>query len=195
MNRSAVTLLVSALLVAVACNATVSPSPSPGASQPGSPAPSSDAGDVARYFSIDEVGLGPDGYVTLLNYTEVAASLDRVFLCQDDHCVDLPDVVVDAGHEARIAVGSGEGLEDVAMTNADLDLPPADGEVAVFSSETLTDAGAMRAYLQWGSTPHTLTGVAVEAGLWIATAYAPTGPNATRLWKTDANLWVWDPGI
>jgi hypothetical protein len=45
-----------------------------------------------------------------------------------------------------------------------------------------------------GSTPHKLTPLVSHAGLWIATG-APSAPHATRLWKTEANLWVWDPGV
>ncbi len=175
------------LLAAAACGGSVS-NPSPDQT----PVPSSDAADVSRFFAIEEVGLGPNGYVTLLNYTDQPASIDTMYLCQAAGCVDLPDVVVAPGEVARIAVGDGAGLEKVAMTGARLDLPPSDGEVAVFASADVRDPKDVRAYLQWGLTPHELTKVAVEAGLWREEGYAPSGPNATRLWKTDANLWVWD---
>jgi hypothetical protein len=194
MKRSMAMVIGAVLLVAVACNTSVN-SPNPEetpSSQTGSPGESSDAGDVSWFFSIEEVGLGPNGYLTLLNYTDQPASVDSMYLCQASGCVDLPDVVVGPGELARIAVGDGAGLENVALTGAKLDLPPPDGEVAVFASEDTRDPKAIRAYLQWGSTPHELTKVAVEAGLWRETGYAPSGPNATRLWKTDANLWVWD---
>jgi hypothetical protein len=196
MNRSTVTAIGAALFIAAACGATTtSQSPAETASSPtASPVESSDASDVSRFFAIEEIGLGSEGYVTLLNYTEASASLDSMFLCQADACVDLPDVMVGPGEVARIAVGDGTGLENVAMTRADLDLAPGDGEVAVFHSEDVSDKAEIRAYLQWGSTPHELTKVAVEAGLWIETGYAPTGPSATRLWKTEGNLWVWDSG-
>jgi len=196
MNRFLTTVLAVGLLVVAGCG-TVTPTPGPTGvtTNPSlSPDPSSDANDLSRYFSIVEVGLGPDGYVTLINYTESPASLGDVFLCQADGCVDLPDTVVEPGQLARIAVGDGEGLGNVVVRNAELDLAPADGEIGVFRSEDITDSAGIRSYLQWGSTPHEMTDTAVEAGLWIATAYAPTAAHATRLWKTEANLWVWDPG-
>jgi hypothetical protein len=193
MNRLA-TVVALALLLGAGCNSTTPSSSGITLNPSFLPDPSSDASDVSRYFSIEEVGLGPDGYVTLRNYTEVPASLASVYLCQADRCIDLPDVNVEPGAVARIAVGEGGGLEYVVVRNADLDLPPADGEVGVFRSDDVTDSGGIRSYLQWGSTPHEMTNTAVDAGLWLPTAYAPTGPNATRLWKTEANLWVWDPG-
>jgi hypothetical protein len=210
MKRSIVAVMSFAALVTAACGTSVaslsassvsapSPSPSqapvasPDASQ--APAPSSNAADVSRYFSIEEIGLGPHGYVTLLNYTSVSASLDTLYLCQASGCADLPDVVVGPGEIARIAVGDGAGLEKVAMMGAGLDLPPLDGEIAVYASKDVRNSNDVRAYLEWGSTPHELTTVAIEAGLWLEGSYAPSGPNATRLWKTDGNLWVWDPGV
>ena len=149
---------------------------------------------MGRYFSIEEIGLGPDGWVTLHNYTDTAASLDSLYLCQPPHCIDLPDVVVEPRSLARIAVGGGSSLDDVAMTGADLTLEPTDGEVALYSTDDVDDSTRLWAYLEWGSTPHEGTAAAIEVGLWNEGSYAPSGPTATRLWKTDANLWVWDPG-
>jgi hypothetical protein len=196
MNRFVTTVLAVGILLVAGCSSTTPTSnPTGVTTNPSlSPDPSSDASDLSRYFSIVEIGLGPDGYVTLINYTEVAASLDGVFVCQADGCVDLPDTVVEPGQLARIAVGDGEGLANVVARDADLDLSPADGEVGVFRSRDVTDSDGIRSYLQWGSTPHEMTDTAVEAGLWLPTAYAPTAAHATRLWKTEANLWVWDPG-
>ena len=196
MKRMTIVVIVAALFVVTACTTTVSsssPTSTP-ANQTAAPLGSSDGSDVTRYFAIEEIGLGPDGYVTLINYTEAAASLDAGFLCQAEGCVDLPDAVVGPGDVARVAVGDGTGLEKVVMTGADLALTPADGEVGLYHSKDVTDESQIRAYLQWGSTPHELTPVAIKAGLWTETGYAPSAPHATRLWKTEANLWVWDPG-
>ena len=177
MHRS-VAVLVLAVAVAAGCNATSSPTPI--------------ATDGSRLFTIDEVGLGPDGYITVLNFTDVAASLDNVLLCQPPTCVDLPDVVVQPGAVARVAVGGGSGLESVVLTNADLELSPSDGEIAIYESRDFDDPSKLRAYLEWGSSPHQATATAIAAGLWQPGSYAPTAANATRLYRTDANLWVFE---
>jgi hypothetical protein len=192
-NRT-IALLMGSLMLLSACNASVdSPSPTTTPSSAlASPRPGSDANDVTNYFSIEEVGLGPNGYVTLLNYTDVPASLDTLLLCQPAGCVDLPDVVVEPGEVARIAVGDGEGLEKVVMTGARLALTPADGEIAIYHADDLRNPDEVRHYIQWGSTPHELTMVAVAAGLWREDGFAPSGPSATRLWKRDGGWWVWD---
>ncbi len=191
MNRSFPLALALFLLAIAGCGGSLlePPGSSPSGTS-GGPA----SGDTSRFFAIIEVGLGPDGYVTLNNYTGVAASLGPGYLCQSDGCVDLPDVVVQPGGVARIAVGDGSGLDDVALANADLDLTPSDGEVGLYSSADVRDPKAVRSYIQWGSTPHELTQVAADAGKWQLSGYAPSAPHATRLWKTEANLWVWDPG-
>jgi hypothetical protein len=180
MQRSVAALLLAAALTG-GCGAA-----------PPSSSPSRVDSGASRFFAIDEVGLGPDGYITLLNYTDVAASLDELYLCQPPTCVDLPDVVVEPGEVARIAVGDGAGLDDVAMTDAPLALEPADGEIAIYESEDVSDPTKIHAYLEWGSTPHEATRVAIEAGLWRDGSYAPSSPDATRLYQTDANLWVFD---
>jgi len=183
------------VLLAAGCG---SPTSSPGGSAAPtsiavtSPGPTPPPGDVSYYFLIEEIGLGPRGYVSLRNFTDVAASLDSVFLCQPDGCVDLPDVTVEPNEIVRVALADEAGLENVVMTGASLDLPPADGEVAIYSRDDVRDPAAMRYYVQWGSTPHELTNIAVEAKLSGTTTYAPSGPTGTRLWKTAGGVWVWD---
>jgi len=179
-------LLLSAALVVAACTTSPSRTDSSG------PASSGLAGDVSRFFSIEEIGLGPEGFVMLLNYTDQPASLESIRLCQAEGCVKLPRFEVAAGTVAYVTVGDGAGLDRVAMTGADLTLTPDDGEVAILRPGSGTEAADVRAYLEWGSTPHSLSAAAVDAGLWQEGSYAPTAPNATRLYKTDANLWVFD---
>jgi hypothetical protein len=192
MQRFTATLFAVVCTLALAGCSTTTPSgapsgvPSPGSFNPG------DASDVGRYFKISEVGLGDDGWVTLVNYTDTPASLATLFLCQAGGCVDLPDYNVAAGAAARIAVGDGNGLADVAMTGADLDLPSPDGEIALFSTDDIDDPNGMRAYLEWGTTPHELTDMAIANAIWLDGSYAPTSAVATRLFQNDSGLWLFD---
>jgi hypothetical protein len=152
------------------------------------------SGTTGSFFAIYEVGLGPDGYISLLNFTDVAISTGGLTLCQGSDCFALPDVEVPAGETARVTVGDGEGLEGVIATEATLgELRSSDGEIAIYASQTYDDPKAMLAYLQWGSTPHDLTNVAVEAGLWFETSYAPSSANATRLYRVpESGLWLFE---
>lgn len=145
---------------------------------------------VGSFLAIHEIGLGPEGYVSLTNFTSVPTTTKGLYLCQGTQCFALPEAVIEAGETGRVAVGEGQGLETVIATNATIgELKPSDGEVALFSSDKFDDPRALLVYLQWGSTPHTLTDLAVEAGLWIKTGYAPTSENATRLYRVEESGW------
>ena len=152
------------------------------------------SGSTGSFFSINEIGLGPDGYIALTNFTDVTVSTGGLILCQGPDCFALPAVEVGAGETALVTVGDGSGLEGVIATGATIgELRSEDGEIAIFVSEDYDDPKAILVYLQWGSTPHDLTDVAVEAGLWFDTSYAPTSANATRLYRVEeSGLWLFE---
>lgn len=149
---------------------------------------------TGTFFAINEVGLGPNGFVALTNFTDVPASLAGLSLCQGSECFELPDVVVDAGGTVRIAAGDGAGHEGVVATRATFgELRPSDGEIALVASQERDDPQAMFVYFQWGSTPHALTQIAVDAGLWVEGGYGPSSQNATRLFRVaETGLWLFE---
>jgi hypothetical protein len=146
------------------------------------------------FFSIDEVGLGPNGFVALTNFTDNPANLGGLYLCQGNACYELPEVVVDSGETARIAVGDGAGIEGEVVTHATIgELRSADGEVALTISPNVQKPEEVLAYLQWGTTTHQLTELAIQAGLWLEGSYAPTSQNATRLFIVkETGLWLFE---
>jgi hypothetical protein len=182
------------LLVATACGAD-----SPAGEATASPSPPEEklakvSSGMGSFFAINEVGLGPNGFVALTNFTDVPASLGGLVLCQGSQCFELPDVVVEAGQTVRIAAGDGAGHDGVVATRATLgELRPSDGEIALVTLPELDDPGAMLVYFQWGSTPHELTQRAIDAGLWVEGGYGPTSDNATRLFKVpETGLWLFE---
>lgn len=91
---------------------------------------------MGSFLAINEIVLGPQGYVALTNFTNVPVTAKGLYLCQGAECFALPEAVIEAGETARVAVGDGEGLEGVIASNATIgELKPADGEVALFSSD------------------------------------------------------------
>ena len=152
------------------------------------------SGASGSFFSINEIGLGPDGYVALTNFTDVSVSTGGLILCQGSTCFELPDVVVGAGETVRIAVGDGTGHGWVVATRATLgELRPSDGEIALVVSQELDDPQAMLVYFQWGSNPHDLTQIAVDAGLWVEGGFGPSSQNATRLFRVEeSGLWLFE---
>ena len=149
---------------------------------------------AGSFLAVYEIGLGPNGYIALINFTNVPSTTKGQYLCQESECFTLPDAIIEAGGRVKIAVGEGDGLENVIATKATIgELKPSDGEVALFSSDDYTDPAALLDYVQWGSTPHAFTQLAVDAGLWIITGYAPTTPNAIRLYvNEETNGWIFE---
>jgi hypothetical protein len=144
-------------------------------------------------FAINEIGLGPAGYVSLTNFTDQPAALGGLFLCQASRCFALPETEVLPGRTVRIATGDGSGIEGVVAANATLgELQPSDGEVGLYASTDVTDPRAILAYLQWGSTPHENTAAAIQAGLWLEGAFSPSSDRAIRLFRTDGGLWLFE---
>ena len=149
---------------------------------------------TGSFFAINEVSLGPNGFVALTNFTDTPASLAGLYLCQGSACFELPGVVVAGGETVRIAAGDGVGQDGVVATHATLgELRPSDGEIALYASKELDNPQAMLVYFQWGSTPHDLTQTAIDAGLWVEGGYGPSSRNATRLFKVaETGLWLFE---
>lgn len=195
MKRYTLTLAsIVLLLIAAACGSPGTdgeaiPVPADATSKPATV-----SGATGSFFAIHEVGLGPEGYVSLTNFTGVPVTTAGLYLCQGADCFALPDAEVSAGETVRVAVGDGSGLEGVIATEAAVgELRPSDGEIAIYASQEYDDPEALLVYLQWGSTPHDLTSVAVEAGLWREASYAPSSANATRLYRVEeSGLWLFE---
>lgn len=145
---------------------------------------------VGSFLAIHEVGLGPEGYISLTNFTSVPVTTKGLYLCQGADCFALPEAVIKPGSAGKVAVGTGEGMEGVIARGATIGaLKQSDGEIALFASDKFDDPQAILVYLQWGSTPHALTELAVKAGLWIESGYAPTSKNAIRLYRLEESGW------
>ena len=189
-------LLAAMLLVVAACNGDDDSAADDG-NKSGVTVTAGEAnlvGDDGRSFSIVEVGLGADGYVVLSNFTESPASLNGLYLCQPPECVALPEVEVAAGESAVAAMGDGKGIEGEVATGLGLYLQPGDGEVGLHASEDVEDPEDIRAYIQWGSTPHDGTATAIEAGLWLDGSYVESAADATRIYRSESNEWVFETG-
>lgn len=151
---------------------------------------------MSTLLRFTEIIPGPDGYLVLENFTDVPVTLAGQHLCQGDMCFALPDEVVPSGETIIITTGDGEALEGLVVSNATIgDIRPADGEIGLYASTEWDDPQALLTYIEWGSTPHELTELAIEAGVWLEGSYAPAGANATRLYRDqDSGLWLWDSG-
>lgn len=145
-------------------------------------------------FDIQEVGVGDNSYVSLTNFTDQPGSLNGFYLCQGKSCFALPDKIVPASETVRVAVGAGNDLQNVVAANASFGkLRPEDGEIALTNSAAPDAPEKIMIYLEWGSTPHELTALAIKAGLWLKGSYAPTSSRAIRLYRVkESGLWLFE---
>jgi hypothetical protein len=190
-------LLILITLLVSACGSANQSAPSVVSSPSGGPAsgatPIIKGHPAGALFAIDEIGVGDSGFVSLTNFTDTTGSLERLALCQGTSCAELPDVAVEPGKTVRIAVGDGSGLADVVAKEVAIGaLKPLDGEVALVDSAKRDEASGILSYVEWGTDPHAMTPLAITAGLWMNGSFAPTSANATRLYRADTGLWLFD---
>ncbi len=187
MKTFAALIIVTTAILMAACTAAT---PTPGIMvTPGGVIP-----ETVSAFDIREIGVGDQGWVALTNFTSEPGKMAGLFLCQGQECSALPDETVPSGETVRIATGSGAGVDSVIAKNATFGtLKSSDGEIALTTTDNPQRPEQILFYLQWGSTPHELTNLAIEAGLWLKGGYAPTSAKATRLFRVpETGLWLFE---
>lgn len=187
MKKTIAPLLFIVMILVTAC--------SPAAKTPGAiTTPGGVIPEVVSAFDIQELGVGEKGWVALTNFTSQPGKLAGLYLCQGQACFALPDESVPAGETVRISIGSSAGVPNVIAKNATFgELQPVDGEIALTTSENPQQPEQILFYMQWGSTPHELTSLAIDAGLWLEGGYAPTSEKATRLYRVkETGLWLFE---
>lgn len=85
--------------------------------------------------------------------------------------------------------------ESVVVDASGIGISAGGGEVGLYSSSNFGDAGAILAYVQWGSDSHGRTEVAVQAGVWAAGEFVEGGgsaivssgnsPNSASDWSSE----------
>ncbi|MFQ5555207.1 MAG: hypothetical protein ACE5GC_07560 [Acidimicrobiia bacterium] len=93
------------------------------------------------------------GTAELRNVGSADYDLSGHFLCNRPSYAPLPDETVAAGATTTVDL-AGLGI------NAE------GGELALYTSASFDDAGAIARYVEWGSAGHGRTSTAIEAGIW-----------------------------
>ncbi len=110
-----------------------------------------------------------DGWVLLQNTGSAPVSLSGHFLCQRPSYFALPDVTIPAGDILWVGVGGPVDAQPTVGANGAMgSFNQAGGEVGLYSSNSFGDATAILSYVEWGSTGHGRSSVAVAAGIWGA---------------------------
>lgn len=148
-------------------------------------------------FVLTSVTFGDARMVVITNIGDETGSLEGHFLCQRPSYFALEPVAVPAGQSYAISTGGSVFLpppgtiaaEEPALIGG---VDPEDGEIGLYSSGGFADPGAILSYVEWGSTGHGRSSVAVGAGIWdgfVATTSATTALEANNLAATSSVDW------
>ncbi len=150
-------------------------------------------------FVISSLSLGENGMVVITNIGTEAGSLSGYYLCQRPNYFAIPAVDLEPGQSAAISTGGNVFLpppgaiavEQIATIGP---LSPTSGEVGLYSSSNFNSAPDIVSYVEWGSSGHGRSGVAIQAGIWPANSFVETSEDtilltANTLPATDPSLW------
>jgi hypothetical protein len=115
-----------------------------------------------------------EGWVLLQNTGSTSVAIGGYFLCQRPSYFALPDVTIPAGDVLWIGVAGPVDAQPTFGANGAIgSFDPSGGEVGLYSSNSFEDANSMLSYVEWGSTGHGRSSVAVNAGIWGAGDFVP----------------------
>lgn len=137
-------------------------------------------------FAIMEVFFGANPYLTIANIGLGSGNLGSFWLCQRPSYYEIPPVRLEPGEVVAIALGGAVpdliGIAAVFDAGRDLGrVVRADGELGLYRAPTFGDKDAIVDYVEWGSSGHGRSAVAVAAGIWVEDGFVPVPPEAQSI--------------
>lgn len=124
-------------------------------------------------FAISRVVFGSEGYVAVTNVGGTAGNLDGWQLCQRPGYFRIGSIDVAPGETVRFTSGPVEGLTGQVVDAGGRfgQLSAGGGEIGLYVDNNFGSASSIRSYVEWGSSDHGRSSVAVEAGIWVAGSF------------------------
>lgn len=150
------------------------------------------------HFVLTSVSLGDGGMIVITNVGDATGNLAGHFLCQRPAYFAIPDVEVPPGQFVAISTGGtvfqpppdAITIDQVATIGT---LSPGDGEVGLYDSGNFGASTDILSYVEWGSSGHGRSSVAVKAGIWsdgfVQTADDSVSISANTLPAIEAAHW------
>ncbi len=125
---------------------------------------------VPATFAISRVVFGGEGYVAVTNVGGTTGNLEGWQLCQRPGYYRIGSIDVAPGETVRFTGKAVEGLTGQVIDAGGRfgQLSAANGEIGLYVDNNFASASSIRSYVEWGSSDHGRSSVAVEAGIWIA---------------------------
>jgi hypothetical protein len=137
-------------------------------------------------FVIGDITFGDASTITVGNLGPDPGDLTGYWLAVHPYYLELPSTVLLPGD--TIVVGVAEDADPEALVPAFGLLPAlsgASGEIGLYSRGDFGDPGAVVDYVEWGTSGHERTTVAVAAEAWPADAVIVTDGSTTGLVAVD----------
>lgn len=137
-------------------------------------------------FAIMEVFFGANAYLTIANIGLGSGKLGGFWLCQRPSYYEIPPVRLEPGEVVAIALGGDvpDQIGIAAVFDAGRELGRVvrrDGEVGLYKAPAFGDKDAIVDYVEWGSSGHGRSAVAVAAGIWVEDGFVPVPPEAQSI--------------
>ncbi len=118
--------------------------------------------------------INSNGDVELKNIGGTAMDISTYWLCIFPSYVMIANTTIVCGGD--MILDSGE----LVTVDPGLSLGSADGELGLYTTNSFGDSGSIIDYVEWGSTGHMRSTVAVAAGIWTTGDFASTwsSPNS-----------------
>jgi hypothetical protein len=133
-------------------------------------------GSEEAVFVISRVVFGDEGYVSITNVGDAAGNLEGWQLCQRPGYYGIGSVAVAAGETVHFATGSAPDLPgQVIESNGRFGrFSAGGGEIGLYVDSSFGSASSIRSYVEWGSSDHGRSSVAVAAGIWTGGGFVPS---------------------
>lgn len=122
--------------------------------------------------------------VVITNVGDQPGSLAGHFLCQRPSYWGFPDVEVPAGQSIAVSAGGNvfsppPGALTVEEQATVGQVSASGGEMALYDSNSFGSSDSILSYVEWGSSGHARSSVAVGAGIWPSAAFVETTTDTT----------------
>ena len=124
-------------------------------------------------FVLSSVTFGDGPMIVITNIGDEDGNLGGHWLCQRPTYWEFPNMDLPAGESVAVSAGGIGGLD------------PLDGEIGFYNAQSFGSSGAILSYVEWGSSGHGRSPVAVSASIWPDGAFVETTADTTTLIGSD----------
>ena len=188
-------LLVATVLVISACASPAATTTTTDVAGPAEPEPGETTTtsstlpivSVDATFAISRLVFGEEGRIELINTGPQTGNISGHWVAIHPFYLELPSLIVEVGHAVVIGLDA-DTLQDGWVDGVGFlpALAAVGGEVALYTTGTFGDPDAIVDYVEWGSSGHRRSAIAIAAGIWDATFVLPMAGSETGLTRATA---------